>query len=124
MSARELAQSVYEWARSNGVLAEGTGLPTGEPLHLVDVTEGDPERLAYAQGRLAKARVVGVIADEEHRTVTILTKGALGPRVVGHLPEEIDGVIVAYIGSADIETNPPPAPAARGRNARLPRHHR
>ena len=66
MSARDLAQSVYEWARSNGVLAEGTGQPTGEPLNLVNMTEGDPERLDYAQGRLAKARVVGAIADEEH----------------------------------------------------------
>ncbi len=112
MSARDLAHSVYEWARSNGVLAQGTGLPTGEPQRLVDVTEGDPERLEYAQGRLAKARVVGVIADEEHGTVTILTKGALGPRVVGRLPEELDGVTVAYIGSADIETNPPMVPAA------------
>ena len=103
---------MYEWARSNGVLAQGTGMPTGEPQRLVDVTEGDPERLEYAQGRLAKARVVGVIADEEHGTVTILTKGTLGPRVVGRLPDEIDDVAVAYIGGADIETNPPTVPAA------------
>ncbi len=39
-------------------------------------------------------RIVGAIADEEHGTVTILTKGALGPRVVKHLPDEMEEVAV------------------------------
>ena len=112
MSATTLARSVYEWAKSNGTLAEGTGLPTGEPQHLANEFEGDLERLEYAQARLGKAQLVGVIADEEHRTITILTKGAVGPRIVEHLPDEMNGVAVAYIGGADIETNPPAAPAA------------
>lgn len=94
------------------MLAEGAGLPTGEPLHLANVTRGDPERLAYAEERLTKARVVGVIADEESRSVTILTKGPLGPRIVGHLPDEINDMAIKYIGGADIETNPPTVPAA------------
>ena len=39
-------------------------------------------------------RIVGAIADEEHGPVTILTKGALGPRVVKHLPDEMEEVAV------------------------------
>ena len=112
MPAEDAARKLYEWARSNGVLAERTGLPTGEPQNLVDVAEGDNERLRYAQQRLSKAQLVGVIADDEHNKVTVLSKGALGPRIVDHLPDEIDGVAVAYIGGADIESNPPPVPAA------------
>jgi hypothetical protein len=112
-SARDLAQNIYEWARSNGVLAERTTVPTGEPRHLSDIGDGEPEKLEFAQHRLAKAQLVGVVANEEQNEIIILAKGVLGPRIAGRLPDQIDGVAVSYIGGATIHENPPePIPAS------------
>ena len=94
MSANALAHAVYEWARSNGALAEVSGLTTGEPQQFTDLGEGDLQSLNYAQERLSKGRLVGVIANEADETVTVVTKGLLGPRVVKSLPDQIDGVAV------------------------------
>ena len=112
MSANALAHAVYEWARSNGALAEVSGLTTGEPQQFTDLGEGDLQSLNYAQERLSKGRLVGVIANEADETVTVVTKGLLGPRVVKSLPDQIDGVAMSYVGGADLEANPPAVPAA------------
>ncbi len=55
-------------------------------------TRGHRQHVSLAVPR--DHRIVGAIVDEEHGTVTILTKGALGPRVVKHLPDEMEEVAV------------------------------
>ena len=108
-----MAERFYEWARATGALVEAPGLPTGQPLSLTDTLGLEPEAAEKTERRLLKAQLVGVLVDEKNQRVTVLTKGALGPRVAKALPETIDDVSIEYLGGVAFEANPPD-PVPRG----------
>lgn len=109
MQPRDLAKQVWEWARSNGALAE-TRSPASSPIPLTSVWDGEAIEVQQTARGLKSAQVTGILVDDQNRRIVVLTKNALGPRKVRPFPYKIGDIAVDYIGHALVEPNPPTVP--------------
>lgn len=68
--------------------------------------------LQATERELTRAGVTGILVDETHNSVIILTRLKLGIRIQKAFPSEINGVHINYVGEAKFEDIPPAVPHA------------
>lgn len=115
--AHEVALDILGWAREHNALANDMAVPALPPE--AQGSDVFPDLPAGAPGAddvektvkiLERVKIVTVLADNELKRATVLTKNQISAAALKTLPTDIDGVAISYIGSAAIEPNPPALP--------------
>ncbi|MBP2497792.1 hypothetical protein ABID82_003997 [Methylobacterium sp. PvP062] len=122
--AANIGLAFYEWAKSNGFLVNDDFDSPGsrKPLSAVFPPKPETEIPDGSDQLLGRLMVTAVFHDEPSKTVTICTKGAIPATRARGLPPLIEGVSVHWIGSAQLQSNPPPAPPQPPTTKRSYRH--
>ncbi|MGO4668765.1 hypothetical protein [Bosea sp. 2RAB26] len=110
--ASEVGARFHTWAEENGYLAndgiDGPGARKSLSSVFPQSVDTDVERAA--DQLIARLQVVAVFHDEASNSVTVCTKGAVPSTKGKLLPHGLEGVNVHWIGSCQVQNNPPPVP--------------
>lgn len=111
-TSAEVGAQLHAWAAENGYLAnDGIDGPGARKKlsavfpHSIDTDEG-----RAADQLIARLQVVAVFHDEGTKTVTVCTKNAVPSTKGKLLPTALSGITVDWIGSCQVQSNPPPVP--------------
>ncbi|GJE52536.1 hypothetical protein GOFOIKOB_5609 [Methylobacterium tardum] len=122
--AADIGLAFYEWAKSNGFLVNDDFDSPGSrrPLSALFPPKPETDLPDGSDQLLSRLMVTAVFHDESSNSVTICTKGAIPATRSKGLPHLIEGVTVHWIGSAQLQSNPPPAPPQPPTTKRSYRH--
>jgi hypothetical protein len=110
-TAKELANAIQAWAEQSGFLYGNHAVSGSRPLLSAVFPHEDLAKTANASRLLEKAEITGVLFDDPAATVTVLTRGHLGPRQRLSLPQASGGITVNWIDAAyPTHSNPPAVP--------------
>ncbi|URD34613.1 hypothetical protein M6G65_18630 [Methylobacterium tardum] len=113
--AADIGLAFYEWAKSNGFLVNDDFDSPGSrrPLSALFPPKPETDLPDGSDQLLSRLMVTAVFHDESSNSVTICTKGAIPATRSKGLPHLIEGVTVHWIGSAQLQSNPPRLPLSR-----------
>jgi len=110
-SAKDVAETIFQWASENGYMLGSAGKALGDrdPIQeaIPEVEAPEDEKLERS---LDRAGITGIAFDNPGKVVTVLTKGKLPARLQKRIPGVTQGVSLHWIGTAVVQQNPPPIP--------------
>ncbi|MBN8412991.1 hypothetical protein [Halomonas litopenaei] len=112
VNAKDIARTVYEWARRNGALALSNSPSAGSSHELNDVFDLDADELEKIESILKRVKITAVVHDEENLAVSLLCKNAVSSAARKKFPSESHGIKLSLVGKIALESNPPVTPSS------------